>query len=87
MMILFYVTVSCVLQVNNMDFRGMVREDAVLYLLEIPKGEDVTILVQRKPEGTEFSVVITKSSLVYLFSVVWMSIEIDCQCLSEVSAF
>ena len=29
----------------------MVREDAVLYLLEIPKGEDVTILAQSKPEG------------------------------------
>lgn len=40
------------LQVNNMDFRGMVREDAVLYLLEIPKGEDVTILAQSKPDGT-----------------------------------
>lgn len=38
-------------QVNNMDFRGMVREDAVLYLLEIPKGDDVTILVQSKPDG------------------------------------
>lgn len=35
-----------------MDFRGMVREDAVLYLLEIPKGEDVTILSQSKPDGT-----------------------------------
>lgn len=35
-----------------MDFRGMVREDAVLYLLEIPKGEDVIILAQSKPEGT-----------------------------------
>lgn len=34
-----------------MDFRDMVREDAVLYLLEIPKGEDVTILAQSKPEG------------------------------------
>lgn len=30
----------------------MVREDAVLYLLEIPKGEEVTILAQSKPEGT-----------------------------------
>lgn len=37
-----------------MDFRGMVREDAVLYLLEIPKGEDVTILAQSKPEGTVY---------------------------------
>lgn len=40
-------------QVNNMDFRGMVREDAVLYLLEIPKGDDVTILVQSKPDGEQ----------------------------------
>ncbi|XP_037608180.1 tight junction protein ZO-2a isoform X1 [Sebastes umbrosus] len=39
-----------IVKVNNMDFRGMVREDAVLYLLEVPKGEDVTILAQSKPE-------------------------------------
>uniref|UniRef100_A0A8B9JDW6 Tight junction protein 2a (zona occludens 2) n=1 Tax=Astyanax mexicanus TaxID=7994 RepID=A0A8B9JDW6_ASTMX len=39
-----------IMKVNSMDFRGMVREDAVLYLLEIPKGEDVTILAQSKPE-------------------------------------
>uniref|UniRef100_A0A8C8LM45 Tight junction protein 2a (zona occludens 2) n=1 Tax=Oncorhynchus tshawytscha TaxID=74940 RepID=A0A8C8LM45_ONCTS len=39
-----------IMKVNNMDFRGMVREDAVLYLLEIPKGEDVTILAQSKPD-------------------------------------
>uniref|UniRef100_A0A8C1NWZ0 Tight junction protein 2a (zona occludens 2) n=2 Tax=Cyprinus carpio TaxID=7962 RepID=A0A8C1NWZ0_CYPCA len=39
-----------IVKVNNMDFRGMVREDAVLYLLEIPKGEDVTILSQSKPD-------------------------------------
>ncbi|XP_037341223.2 tight junction protein ZO-2a isoform X2 [Pungitius pungitius] len=39
-----------IMKVNNMDFRAMVREDAVLYLLEIPKGEDVTILAQSKPE-------------------------------------
>ncbi|XP_074546429.1 tight junction protein ZO-2a isoform X6 [Halichoeres trimaculatus] len=39
-----------IMKVNNMDFRGMVREDAVLYLLEIPKGEDVCILAQSKPE-------------------------------------
>lgn len=36
-----------------MDFRGMVREEAVLYLLEIPKGDDVTILVQSKPDGDQ----------------------------------
>ncbi|CAN9504785.1 unnamed protein product [Ophioblennius macclurei] len=42
-----------IVKVNNVDFRGMVREDAVLYLLEIPKGEDVTILAQSKPEVYE----------------------------------
>ncbi|KAM6902727.1 tight junction protein ZO-2a isoform 3-T3 [Xenentodon cancila] len=39
-----------IMKVNSVDFRGMVREDGVLYLLEIPKGEDVTILAQSKPE-------------------------------------
>lgn len=39
-----------IMKVNNVDFRGMVREDAILYLLEIPKGDDVTILAQSKPE-------------------------------------
>ncbi|CAL8320901.1 unnamed protein product [Lota lota] len=39
-----------IMKVNSMDFRGMVREDAVLYLLEVPKGEDVTILAQSKPD-------------------------------------
>ncbi|XP_041825901.1 tight junction protein ZO-2a isoform X2 [Melanotaenia boesemani] len=39
-----------IMKVNNVDFRGMVREDAVLFLLEIPKGDDVTILAQSKPE-------------------------------------
>uniref|UniRef100_A0A7N6AU53 Tight junction protein 2a (zona occludens 2) n=1 Tax=Anabas testudineus TaxID=64144 RepID=A0A7N6AU53_ANATE len=39
-----------IMKVNNMDFRGMVREDAVLYLLEIPKGEDITILAQSNPD-------------------------------------
>ncbi|KAK7895272.1 hypothetical protein WMY93_020597 [Mugilogobius chulae] len=39
-----------IMKVNTMDFRGMLREDAVLYLLEIAKGEEVTILAQSKPE-------------------------------------
>ncbi|XP_026862978.2 tight junction protein ZO-2a isoform X1 [Electrophorus electricus] len=39
-----------IMKVNNMDFRCMVREDAVLYLLEIPRGENVTILAQSKPD-------------------------------------
>ncbi|XP_064260104.1 tight junction protein ZO-2 isoform X3 [Passer domesticus] len=39
-----------ILKVNTQDFRGIVREEAVLYLLEIPKGETVTILAQSKYE-------------------------------------
>uniref|UniRef100_A0A8D3ASD9 Tight junction protein ZO-2-like n=1 Tax=Scophthalmus maximus TaxID=52904 RepID=A0A8D3ASD9_SCOMX len=42
-----------IMKVNSTDFRGMVREDAVLFLLEVPKGEDVTILAQSKPEVYE----------------------------------
>lgn len=38
-------------KVNNVDFQGVVREEAVLFLLEIPKGEVVTILAQSKPDG------------------------------------
>lgn len=41
----------CSYQVNTQDFRGLVREDAVLYLLEIPKGEMVTILAQSRADG------------------------------------
>lgn len=40
-------------QVNTQDFRGLVREDAVLYLLEIPKGETVTILAQSRADGKQ----------------------------------
>lgn len=36
---------------NNVDFQGVVREEAVLFLLEIPKGEVVTILAQSRPDG------------------------------------
>ncbi|KAF3851601.1 hypothetical protein F7725_013373 [Dissostichus mawsoni] len=39
-----------ILKVNNVDFQGVVREEAVLFLLEIPKGEMVTILAQNKPD-------------------------------------
>ncbi|XP_055360678.1 tight junction protein ZO-2-like isoform X1 [Betta splendens] len=39
-----------ILKVNNVDFQGVVREEAVLFLLEIPKGEVITILAQSKPE-------------------------------------
>ncbi|KAL6092452.1 hypothetical protein STEG23_022798 [Scotinomys teguina] len=39
-----------ILKVNTQDFRGLVREDAVLYLLEIPKGEIVTILAQSRAD-------------------------------------
>ncbi|KAH0628281.1 hypothetical protein JD844_009199 [Phrynosoma platyrhinos] len=40
-----------ILKVNTQDFRGIVREDAVLYLLEIPKGDIVTILAQSRYDG------------------------------------
>ncbi|KAM8961818.1 tight junction protein 2 isoform 2-T2 [Pelodytes ibericus] len=36
------------LKVNTQDFRCIAREDAVLYLLDIPKGEEITILTQSK---------------------------------------
>ncbi|XP_018099322.1 tight junction protein ZO-2 isoform X2 [Xenopus laevis] len=36
------------LKVNTQDFRGIAREEAVLYLLEVPKGEEVTILTQSR---------------------------------------
>ncbi|KAM3849431.1 tight junction protein 2-like [Diretmus argenteus] len=39
-----------IIKVNNVDFQGVVREEAVLFLLEIPKGEDVTILALSKPD-------------------------------------
>ncbi|ELW63113.1 Tight junction protein ZO-2 [Tupaia chinensis] len=39
-----------ILKVNTQDFRGLVREDAVLYLLEIPKGDMVTILAQSRAD-------------------------------------
>lgn len=39
-----------ILKVNNVDFQGVVREEAVLFLLEIPKGDVITILAQSKPE-------------------------------------
>ncbi|XP_058513394.1 tight junction protein ZO-2 isoform X2 [Ochotona princeps] len=39
-----------ILKVNTQDFRGLVREDAVLCLLEIPKGETVTILAQSRAD-------------------------------------
>uniref|UniRef100_A0A8B9RDG3 Tight junction protein 2b (zona occludens 2) n=1 Tax=Astyanax mexicanus TaxID=7994 RepID=A0A8B9RDG3_ASTMX len=43
----------CFLQVNNVDFRGIVREEAVLFLLELPRGDNVTILAQSKPDVYE----------------------------------
>ncbi|XP_041642832.1 tight junction protein ZO-2-like isoform X1 [Cheilinus undulatus] len=39
-----------ILKVNNIDFQGVVREEAVLFLLEIPKGDLITILAQSKPD-------------------------------------
>ncbi|XP_066500647.1 tight junction protein ZO-2-like isoform X3 [Hoplias malabaricus] len=42
-----------IMKVNNVDFRGIVREEAVLFLLELPRGENVTILAQSKPDVYE----------------------------------
>ncbi|XP_048847783.1 tight junction protein ZO-2-like isoform X5 [Brienomyrus brachyistius] len=39
-----------IMKVNNVDFRGLVREEAVLFLLEIPKGDTMTILAQSKSD-------------------------------------
>ncbi|XP_047446718.1 tight junction protein ZO-2-like isoform X2 [Mugil cephalus] len=39
-----------ILKVNNVDFQGVLREEAVLFLLDIPKGEMITILAQSKPD-------------------------------------
>lgn len=47
----YFVLFVFVFQVNNVDFQGVVREEAVLFLLEIPKGDMITILAQSKPDG------------------------------------
>ena len=39
------------LQVNNVDFANIIREEAVLFLLDLPKGEEVSILAQKKKDG------------------------------------
>lgn len=36
---------------NNVDFTNIIREEAVLFLLDLPKGEEVTILAQKKKDG------------------------------------
>ncbi|KAM9475050.1 tight junction protein ZO-2b isoform 2-T2 [Clarias gariepinus] len=42
-----------IVKVNNVDFRGIIREEAVLFLLELPKGENITILAQSKADVYE----------------------------------
>ncbi|XP_053481525.1 tight junction protein ZO-2 isoform X2 [Ictalurus furcatus] len=39
-----------IMKVNNVDFRGIVREEAVLFLLELPRGDIITILAQSKAD-------------------------------------
>lgn len=39
------------LQVNNVDFANIIREEAVLFLLDLPRGEEVSILAQKKKDG------------------------------------
>lgn len=41
----------CHVQVNNVDFANIIREEAVLFLLDLPRGEEVTILAQKKKDG------------------------------------
>ncbi len=38
-----------------MDFANIIREEAVLFLLDLPKGEEVTILAQKKKDGEDMS--------------------------------
>ncbi|XP_041061062.1 tight junction protein ZO-3-like isoform X1 [Carcharodon carcharias] len=39
-----------ILQVNNVNFQNLTREEAVLLMLDIPKGEQVEIKAQRKED-------------------------------------
>ncbi|XP_048473191.1 tight junction protein ZO-1 isoform X7 [Rhincodon typus] len=39
-----------ILRVNNVDFANIIREEAVLFLLDLPKGDEVTILAQQKKD-------------------------------------
>ncbi|XP_029701775.1 tight junction protein ZO-1 isoform X3 [Takifugu rubripes] len=39
-----------ILRVNNVDFANIIREEAVLFLLDLPKGEEVSILAQKKKD-------------------------------------
>uniref|UniRef100_A0A2K6BPH0 Zona occludens protein 1 n=1 Tax=Macaca nemestrina TaxID=9545 RepID=A0A2K6BPH0_MACNE len=41
-----------ILRVNNVDFTNIIREEAVLFLLDLPKGEEVTILAQKKKDDS-----------------------------------
>ncbi|KAG7517472.1 tight junction protein ZO-1-like isoform X7 [Solea senegalensis] len=39
-----------ILRVNNVDFANIIREEAVLFLLDLPRREEVTILAQKKKD-------------------------------------
>ncbi|XP_068594898.1 tight junction protein ZO-1 [Brachionichthys hirsutus] len=39
-----------ILRVNNVDFANIIREEAVLFLLDLPRGEEVSILAQKKKD-------------------------------------
>lgn len=34
-----------------MDFANIIREEAVLFLLDLPRGDEVSILAQKKKDG------------------------------------
>ncbi|XP_075877647.1 tight junction protein 1 isoform X4 [Nelusetta ayraudi] len=39
-----------ILRVNNVDFANIIREEAVLFLLDLPRGDEVSILAQKKKD-------------------------------------
>ena len=41
-----------ILSVNEVSFRNIIRENAVLTLMGLPVGEEVKIIAQPQPEGT-----------------------------------
>ncbi|KAI1239939.1 Tight junction protein ZO-2, partial [Lamprotornis superbus] len=77
-----------ILKVNTQDFRGIVREEAVLYLLEIPKGETVTILAQSKYEVEKIAVFHTyQAACLMSFSEHFYQLGEDLLCLGSQKGF
>ena len=43
-----------ILSVNDVNFRNIIREEAVLTLMGLPSGSDVRLVAQPQPEGEYF---------------------------------